>query len=48
MIYCERDKKYKRQKESCKTCIFYDWQEDSCSYEIFRPGLKIGRNWEND
>jgi len=48
MIYCEKINNYVDQNEKCLICIFYKKNEDSCFYSEWYPGLKEGRNTEND
>jgi len=44
MIYCEKINDYVEQKEKCLSCIFYNFDEDTCTYEEWHPGLKRGKD----
>jgi len=48
MIYCVKIRDYIEQDEKCINCIFYLYDEDTCDWENWHPGLKKGKDLEND
>jgi hypothetical protein len=40
VIYCSKINDYVDQETKCMKCIFYKVDEDSCTFEEWKPGLK--------